>query len=766
MSLLSGLKQVVEKLGKVEIPRDDRGPAPGLAASIQIDSASILVGIGNISISGIYLVTDKQLTIGNIVPLTLRRQNAPDDAELQLSIQVRVIDQQPGGFGLAFVVPPGMKSELWTTLMRNLVQLSDRDEVAEAFRILCAIQFVCSLCQSEADEAVQLFLGGHLDSDRTATLVKVVRAAETLLSAEPEAKRMRAHPKMLAHVLREASWATDEVNIQLWAGLLVSSCTANAPDESNQVFANLLVQLTPSEARIFVRACERAVASRPGTENAASAPDAPVSVTEVATPELKTDAPATEAIMSASESSAPALVPVAAIDAPKLEIPATASETTTPPAAETTLATAESSAPAPEIAAPVPEALTTATEIPAAEPETSTPAPEALVTAPEISAPALVPVAGIDALQPATSATASETTTPAAETALASPESSAPAPEPPAPVPQALTPATEIPAAAPETPTPAPEAIVNAPEISAPALAPDAGIDAPKPETSATALETTTPAAETALTAAESSAPTPEIAFPVPQALTPAPEVPATKPETSSDAPSLLAPQPEGSAPMPESPALAAETAAPVPEAAGSVAEAPVAVPDVSATRPETSATASETTASASEASAPAPEAIMPPSEGSAPAPEVAAPVPEVVASAPEVSTAEAKTSTPAPGAPTPASVSVIFSPKEMIEASGVYDLYRNATDLAYLFNLGLVRKVFDFTSYHDADSFDVTPSVLGLELYKRCLGHRGAVEEQHVESAKAHLANFIPPPQPVAAGGDKLIPLPTYNAE
>jgi hypothetical protein len=63
----------------------------------------------------------------------------------------------------------------------------------------------------------------------------------------------------------------------------------------------------------------------------------------------------------------------------------------------------------------------------------------------------------------------------------------------------------------------------------------------------------------------------------------------------------------------------------------------------------------------------------------------------------------------------------IIITPKEMIEITGNYDLYRNATDVAYLFNFGLLEKVFDFTSYLPKDSFEITPSSLGLQLFKIC---------------------------------------------
>ena len=66
----------------------------------------------------------------------------------------------------------------------------------------------------------------------------------------------------------------------------------------------------------------------------------------------------------------------------------------------------------------------------------------------------------------------------------------------------------------------------------------------------------------------------------------------------------------------------------------------------------------------------------------------------------------------------------IIVMPEEMIQISGTYDIYRSATDVSYLFNFGLLEKVFDFTSYTPKESFDITPSSLGLKLFKICRGH------------------------------------------
>lgn len=66
-------------------------------------------------------------------------------------------------------------------------------------------------------------------------------------------------------------------------------------------------------------------------------------------------------------------------------------------------------------------------------------------------------------------------------------------------------------------------------------------------------------------------------------------------------------------------------------------------------------------------------------------------------------------------------SARIIFTPEEMTRLTGMYELARIAVECAYLFNSGLIDKVFDFTSYLPTENFDITPSRLGLELYKRC---------------------------------------------
>jgi hypothetical protein len=272
MSRLSNLRRALQRLGEPEQPRAERWPATGLSALYGIESASRPAGIKDVSASGVYLLTDERFPADQAVTLILRLVGEPEnDSELQISVQTRAAWQGEDGVALEFDLPPGMNPDLCGALMHDIVSLTDRDQVAEVFRTLRTVFFLYRLCESQADDAI-LLLGGQLDTDRTATLFKIAFAAENLLAAKPDASRMRAHPKLVANILREGSWAPEEVTLKLWVGLLASSCSADAPDDSNQIFVDLLVHITPTEARILLLACERALSSTPGPENSASVP--------------------------------------------------------------------------------------------------------------------------------------------------------------------------------------------------------------------------------------------------------------------------------------------------------------------------------------------------------------------------------------------------------------------------------------------------------------------------------------------------------------
>jgi hypothetical protein len=266
MSTVDRWKRRLQRLGFPERPRAERLAASCLAARLGESRAASAASIKNLSSTGVYLLTEERWPLGELISLTLQGQGSPEiGPEFQIPVEARVSRHGEDGVGLSFVLPSGLDAKLWGVLVRNAVLLTDAKSILLTFRTLQAILFVNRLCQAAADESI-LLLGGELDESRTECALEIALRAEKLLASEPDASSMRAVPHLVASILKNGSWAVDNVTRQLWAGLLAASCSAEGTDESGSAFVDLLIHLTPAQSRIFVASCSMAMEFMSGRE--------------------------------------------------------------------------------------------------------------------------------------------------------------------------------------------------------------------------------------------------------------------------------------------------------------------------------------------------------------------------------------------------------------------------------------------------------------------------------------------------------------------
>ena len=255
--MFGDLVRKLQKLGYPDHPRAERMPAARLAAHCDSELNHIDAGVKDISSTGLFLITEKRFTTGEVVHLHLHAEGIGEGhSELEINVEARVARQGADGIGLKFVLPAGLDTNLWSVLVRNTVVLTQASEIAQMFRTLRTILFLCRLCQSGAEEAI-LLLGGQLDTIRAESLFEITFGAETLLAAEPQPEKLRADAKLIAHILREGSWSHSNQQKQLWIGLFVDSCKLEGWDDSNKPFADMLVNVTPAQAAIFIEGCNR-----------------------------------------------------------------------------------------------------------------------------------------------------------------------------------------------------------------------------------------------------------------------------------------------------------------------------------------------------------------------------------------------------------------------------------------------------------------------------------------------------------------------------
>jgi hypothetical protein len=100
--------------------------------------------------------------------------------------------------------------------------------------------------------------------------MEIAFGAEKLLASEPDADKMRAHPQIVADILKYGSSAQDDLTRQLWINLFAASCHVNAIDDSNRAFVDLLVSVRSTQSLILVTACKKAMERRPEAGDAPS----------------------------------------------------------------------------------------------------------------------------------------------------------------------------------------------------------------------------------------------------------------------------------------------------------------------------------------------------------------------------------------------------------------------------------------------------------------------------------------------------------------
>lgn len=113
-----------------------------------------------------------------------------------------------------------------------------------------AAAFLSKLCLPAVEE-MGLYFKEKVHNFRTKNIVNIATKAEALAKQLPEFNGKSAHPRVVWNLFEMGSWTDADDIQQMWAGLLISSCTTDGKDESNLVFSQLLGQITSAQARLL-----------------------------------------------------------------------------------------------------------------------------------------------------------------------------------------------------------------------------------------------------------------------------------------------------------------------------------------------------------------------------------------------------------------------------------------------------------------------------------------------------------------------------------
>lgn len=215
--------------------------------------------VRDISLSGLYLVTKERWDPGTVLTLTLQREGPLDlDPARRITTQVRVVRCGPDGAGLSFLwSKDDPESREWEALLESLISQTKPADMLSLVRMVHAFAFLGRICP-DGVEQVGEWVRTRAGSHKVLNAVSIALKAESLLGPGGIGEGVRVNPAIAVRIL-EVGPGTDEDWLHaFWAGLLVTSTSADGRDRSNLEFVELFSQLTSIPLRIFTVVCTKA----------------------------------------------------------------------------------------------------------------------------------------------------------------------------------------------------------------------------------------------------------------------------------------------------------------------------------------------------------------------------------------------------------------------------------------------------------------------------------------------------------------------------
>ena len=214
--------------------------------------------VRDVSPTGLYLRTQERWKRDDVVSLVLQRKGGTEEqCEKRVTLKLRAVRCDDGGIGLSWLWPEGVELEAWRRVHTKRSDETDADYFLRELRLTSALGFLRQICPAAMEE---MKVGFHkrLSNKRVASAVEIVLKAQEMQGRLEPGAKVQAHPDMVRRTLENGSWTEDDWIRQWWAGLLVSSCSAEAPDTSNSVFIDLLAKLMPVHLRVLEFVCRKA----------------------------------------------------------------------------------------------------------------------------------------------------------------------------------------------------------------------------------------------------------------------------------------------------------------------------------------------------------------------------------------------------------------------------------------------------------------------------------------------------------------------------
>ena len=218
--------------------------------------------------TGFCLRSQRKWKPGQLVSLTIVKKGSNEKDSLhRVRVRARVVRCDEDGVGLEFEFQKGTEFKPWERVKTKRSDETEAEFILRELRLAHALGFLRRLCPGAAKQVEHAF-HDRLSNKRMASAIEITLLAEDMLARGGEIDLACAHSETVMRVIEGGSWIEENWIRQLWAGMLVSSCSADGLDTSNHQFIDLLAKLTPLHLRILSFACGKAVEALAGGQAA------------------------------------------------------------------------------------------------------------------------------------------------------------------------------------------------------------------------------------------------------------------------------------------------------------------------------------------------------------------------------------------------------------------------------------------------------------------------------------------------------------------
>jgi hypothetical protein len=251
------IRNLLARTGLTDRRHDERMDPQGLTVSYEAESEEKRVRIGNISPTGLYLITEERWEPGAAVLLTLGEKSIFDESSrFQVKLWTRCVRVDESGAGLAFRHSHVDRMK-WLEAMSKAPSLIANKNIVQLFRLTRAFAFLFHISPASEAEVLKL-VTTTLTHERTERAIEIALLADDQLESQSCASRMDIPPSLVVRIL-ERGVEFDELEIRAyWARLLAGSSLAGSQDDENKAFESLLSKLTPIHLRVLSAAWAKA----------------------------------------------------------------------------------------------------------------------------------------------------------------------------------------------------------------------------------------------------------------------------------------------------------------------------------------------------------------------------------------------------------------------------------------------------------------------------------------------------------------------------